>query len=135
MTSGQGNATISDGAQLELGAGTSENVLFSGNTGTLKLDQSQSFTNTVAGLASGDSIDLANFQFSNHPTISNVTGSGNVGSTTKVTVTDGALSVTLALLNQYMNQFAVNSAAYSLAPDHNNASNNGTLFQLARPLR
>jgi hypothetical protein len=86
-------------------------------------------------LAAGDSIDLADFGFSNGPTISSVTGTDNAGSTTDVTVTDGALSVTLALLNQYANQFAVNSSAYSLTADNSNAPNNGTLFQLAAAAR
>ena len=61
--------------------------------------------------------------------LSNVIGTGNAGTTANVTVTDGSLNVTLALLNQYANQFAVSSGAYSLTAD-NNVSNHGTLFQL-----
>jgi hypothetical protein len=97
----------------------------------LKLDNASSFTGTVAGLASGDSIDLANFLFSNNPLITGVSGTGSSGSTlTNVTVQDGSQIVTLHLLNQFANQFAVSPAAYSLVAD-NNAPNHGTVLQLA----
>jgi len=55
-----------------------------------------------------------------------------MGSTTNVTVQDGSLTATLALLNQYANQFAVNASAYSLTTD-SHTPNPGTLFQLATP--
>ena len=129
---GNGTATISGtNAVLEFGAASAENSTFAtGATGMFKLDAAQSLTGTVAGLANGDSIDLANFLFSGNPTIDSVTGTGNSGTTTNVTVKDGSLSATLQLFNQYANQFAVNSAAYSLTAD-NNTPNHGTLFQLA----
>jgi hypothetical protein len=79
-------------------------------------------------LGNTDQIDLANFQFSGNPTISKVTGTGAVNTTTNVTVTDGALSVTLDLLNQLANEFAVNASAYTLKSD--GASTPGTLFEL-----
>jgi hypothetical protein len=41
------------------------------------------------------------FSFSGAPTMSSVTGTGAAGTTTNVTVRDGSLNVTLALLNQY----------------------------------
>jgi hypothetical protein len=126
---GNGTATIGGtDAVLEFGAASAENTTFApGLACMLKLDAAQSFTGTVAGLVSGDSIDLANFLFSNNPTIS-VTGTGNAGSTTNVTVHDGALSATIALMNQFANQFAVNPAAYSLTADNTSASNAGSLF-------
>jgi hypothetical protein len=40
-----------------------------GGNGLLTLDATQSFSGTVAGLAQGDTIDLANFQFSGTPVI------------------------------------------------------------------
>jgi hypothetical protein len=131
---GNGTATIAGTTSiLELAAASAQNVNFAtGAAGTLKLNAASSFTGTVAGLADGDRIDLANFQFSNNPTITNVTGTGAAGSTTNVTVNDGSINVTLALLNQYANQFAVSSTAYSLTAD-NNASNHGTQLQLATP--
>jgi beta-glucanase (GH16 family) len=131
---GGGTATISGkNSVLEFGAASAETTTFSSGAtaGILKLDNASSFTGTVVGLAMGDGIDLANFLFSNNPIITGVTGSGAVGTTTDVTVKDGSLSVTLALLNQHASQFGLNPAAYSLVSD-NNTSNHGTLF-LATP--
>src|SRR5262249_6151196 len=58
-----GNATIEDGARLELGSNTTEDVLFDGKTGTLSLLQSQSFNGQIAGFAGQDAIDLADISF------------------------------------------------------------------------
>jgi hypothetical protein len=101
----------------------------------LTLEQAQTFAGTVAGLATEnstifDAIDLANFQFANHPSITSVTGSGAADTTTNVTVTDGSLNLTLNLLNQYMNQFAVNANAYSLTSDNPGSASAGTLFSV-----
>ncbi|MGC4087286.1 MAG: hypothetical protein QM756_05140 [Polyangiaceae bacterium] len=127
-----GTATISGtNAVLKFSGATTDQVTFSsGASGKLVLNSAQSFAGTVAGLASGDSIDLKNFHFSGSPTISNVSGTGAQGTATNVTVTDGALSVTLALMNQYANQFAVSASAYALSAD-GAGGNAGTLFQLA----
>ena len=57
--SGSGSATISGVGMLELGGTDAQTVTFNG-AGTLKLDGSSDFTGTVAGLAIGDVIDLAN---------------------------------------------------------------------------
>ena len=46
-------------------------------------------------MAGRDGIDLANFAFSSHPSITNVTGTGATGSTTDVTVTDASLTTTI----------------------------------------
>src|SRR5207248_8347309 len=47
-------------ATLEYGAASAEDTTFaSGATGTLKLDQSSSFSGAVSGFAAGDSLDLA----------------------------------------------------------------------------
>ena len=129
---GSGTATISGtNSVLEFGAASPENTTFSPSAlGMLKLDNPSSFTGTVAGLATGDSIDLTNFLFSGGPTIAGVIGTGTVGSITSVTVHDGALTDTLQLLNQFANQFAINPLAYSLVAD-NNTPTHGTLFQLA----
>jgi hypothetical protein len=97
------------------------------------LNQAQTFAGTVAGMATTsssiyDAIDLANFQFANKPSITGVTGTGAVGTTTNVTVTDGALTATLHLMNQYANQYAVSANDYSLTSDHPGSSSAGTLF-------
>jgi hypothetical protein len=131
---GSGSATISGtNSVLEFGAGSAETTTFSSNAtaGILKLDNASSFTGTVVGLAMGDGIDLANFLFSNNPIITGITGSGAAGATTDVTVKDGSVSVTLALLNQHASQFGLTPGAYSLVSD-NNTQNHGTLF-LATP--
>jgi hypothetical protein len=59
-----------------------------------------------------------------------VRGTGAVGTATQVTVDDASLSVTIALINQYANQFAVNASDYDLAAD-NNSQYPGTQLQLA----
>ena len=78
---GSGTATISGtNSVLEFGAASAENTTFSAAIASmLKLDNPSSFTGTVAGLATGDSIDLTNFLFSGGPTIAGVTGTGAVG--------------------------------------------------------
>jgi hypothetical protein len=98
----------------------------------LILDNPSAFSGTVAGLAAGDNIDLPNLAFGTNPIISNVTGSGAIGTTTNVTVADGATTFTLQLLNQYAGQFAVDASAYTLRADNQSATP-GTLFQLAAP--
>jgi hypothetical protein len=56
----QASATVANGATLELTSAYTGTVTFAGPTGTLKLDQSASFTGKIGGqLASGDVIDLA----------------------------------------------------------------------------
>lgn len=130
--SSAGTAAI-DGTNdvLEFDSLASGNIVFAGGaSGTLKLDFAEGFSGTVAGLADGDSIDLANFLFSGTPAISSVTGSGAAGTATDVTVTDGSQSVTLVLLNQFANQFGVDASAYALTAD-STAGGSGTLFQLA----
>jgi hypothetical protein len=130
---GNGTATISgSNSVLEFGGASSQNVAFAnGATGVLKLDNASSFSGTVAGLADGDSIDLANFKYANNPVIASVTGNGSAGSFTNVTISDGGLSATIQLLNQYANQFAVDSHAYSLTGEQMSNPNQGTLIQLA----
>jgi RTX calcium-binding nonapeptide repeat (4 copies)/Haemolysin-type calcium binding protein related domain len=129
---GSATATINGtNALLQFGGATTDEILFGrGATGMLLLNSASSFAGTVAGLASSDSIDLGNFLFSGAPTISSVTGTGAINTDTDVTVTDGSHSATLALLNQYTNQFGVSSSAYTLSADKTGSSA-GTLFQLA----
>jgi len=131
--SGAGQAEIFGTSTLEFGAAAANAVKFeSGSTGALKLDAAESFSGTVAGLASGDSIDLADFAFANGPKIIEITGTGAVGTPTDVTIKDGALHVILQLVNQMASEFSNNASAYSLTPDNNNPTH-GTMFQLAVP--
>ena len=55
-----GSFAVSGSTDLELFGASSANVSFAaGDTGTLNLHDSQSFAGTVAGLALGDYLDLA----------------------------------------------------------------------------
>jgi hypothetical protein len=135
--SGTGSATISGGAILDIGAKVLAGGAIGfaqGSTGALKLDQAQSFAGTVAGLAAGDAIDLANFQLANKPTLAAVSAIIQNGSVVgaAVTVKDGSLNATIDLLNQFGIQYAINPAAYALSSDGLGA-HPGTLLQLASP--
>ena len=114
---GDGQLHIDNKATLELGGPTAEATTFEGKHGTLFLDLANDFTGTVAGMAGRDGIDLANFAFSSHPSITSVVGTGAAGSTTDVTITDASLTTTIYLLNQYANQFAGPASAYNLTSD------------------
>src|SRR6266545_8103468 len=67
-------------------------------TGTLNLDTSSSFSGTVAGMTSQDTIDFAdiNFAMAQKPSYSGNSLSGTL------TVTDGAHTANIALLGDYM---------------------------------
>jgi hypothetical protein len=137
------NASVSSGQTVDFDPMTP-----GAGGGRLILDQAQTFAGTVAGLATRsstfsdaivglprsravyDAIDLANFRFADKPSITSVTGTGAAGTTTNVTITDGALTATLHLMNQYANQFAVNANDYSLTSDNPGSSSAGTLFSV-----
>jgi large repetitive protein len=127
---GNGTATIAGtNAVLEFGAASNQNTTFAaGAQGTLKLDDASNYAGTVAGFVVGNTIDLANFKFSDNPIVTGLTGTGVVGTTTDVTVHDGIQSVILHLVNQTMNEFVNDPAAYVLAQD--NTVHHGTLFEL-----
>ena len=134
---GDGQFLIGQAATLELGGPTAEAVTFEsgGGGGTLYLDKATDFSGTVTGLAQADSIDLADFAFSSHPVITNVTGTGAAGSTTDVTIADGSLTTTLQLLNQYAGEYPIASTAYHLESDHPASPTAGTLFTtVAKPV-
>ncbi len=128
---GTGTATLSGtNAIVELKGTSSEKITFASTTAELKLDAPAGFSGTVAGMEDGDRIDLSSFLYSGTPTISSVTGTGAAGTTTDITIHDGSVNAMLLLLNQYANQFAVSSSAYTLTSD-GTGSTPGTLFQLA----
>jgi hypothetical protein len=80
-------------------AASSTNASFASNTGTLKLDDSQHYTGTVAGLVGQDALDLADINYATvqTPTYLNQTSSGET-----VRVTDGTHTANIALLGNYM---------------------------------
>ena len=102
VSSGQtaGNATISNAAQLELAPGTSENVLFAGDTGMLKLDDSQHYAGQISRIRGRDTLDLADISFSSQLTLGYRANNDNSGGT--LTVNDGMHVANLALLGSYM---------------------------------
>ena len=93
---GDGQLHIDNKATLELGGPTAEAAAFEGKRGTLFLDLANDFTGTVGGMAGRDAIELADFAFSSHPSITSVVGTGAAGSTTDVTITDASLTTTIS---------------------------------------
>ena len=103
------NATtvIGAGTTVELSSAYSGTVYFAGATGTLKIDNSSSFSGTIAGqLAIGDVIDLADISAGANAKISY---SGNESSGT-LTVSDGTHTASIALKGNYsLADFTVSS--------------------------
>ncbi len=99
-------AIINAGATLELGTASAAPVTFFAGTGTLKLDNSSSFSGTVAGMTANDSIDFADINFA---TIQNPMFNGNSSGGT-LTVTDGTHTANVALLGNYMASTFVTSS-------------------------
>jgi FG-GAP repeat len=97
---GTGSATIGNGATLELAAADSGSVVFTGPTGTLKLDNSPAFTGTISGFGAQDVIDLAGIAFGAHTTLGYSPNSNQTAGT--LSITNGAQSVNIALLGNYM---------------------------------
>jgi hypothetical protein len=91
-------STIGAGETLELASAYAGNVAFAASTGTLKLDDSSSFSGTVAGLAAQDLIDFADMNFA---TAQQPSYSGNSQGGT-LTVTDGSHTANVALLGNYL---------------------------------
>jgi hypothetical protein len=96
---GGGNAVIAGGT-LEFGAASDAIVSFApGSAGTLKLDQSQSFTGTINGFSGQDQIDLGDIGFGANSTLGYTANADNSGGT--LTVSDGSHVANIALLGQY----------------------------------
>jgi hypothetical protein len=107
---GGGNASIGVGAQLEVGANASESILLAGSTGTLQLDQSQSFTGQISGFGAQDQIDLTDIAFDPNTTTLGYSGNGDrIGGT--LSVSDGTHAANLALLGSYM------ASSFAMASD------------------
>jgi large repetitive protein len=89
---------IGAGKTMELTGAYSGTVTFAGATGTLKIDNSASFSGTIGGqLAIGDVIDLADITAGANATIS-YSGNNSPGT---LTVSDGTHTVHIALLGSY----------------------------------
>jgi hypothetical protein len=95
-----GNFSLSGTTELELFGASSANVTFaSGSTGTFKLDNSQNFAGSIAGLALGNHLDLADIAFGANTTLGYTPNAGNTGGT--LSITDGTNTANLALLGTY----------------------------------
>ena len=99
VVSSGGSATIAGGT-LEITSGGSVGgaVTFAASSGTLVLDQSTTFSGTVAGMTAQDKLDLRDINFATvhvTPSFTNTT-SGTL------TVTDGTHTAHILLLGNYM---------------------------------
>ena len=98
---------IADGAMLELNSAYSGTITFAGDTGTLKINDSTSFSGTIAGhLAIGNVIDLADITAGANATII-YSGNNSPGT---LTVSDGTHTANIALQGNYS---LANFTAYS----------------------
>ena len=90
--------TISAGATVELSSAYAGAVTFAVSTGTLQLDNSASFSGTVAGMAGQDTIDFADIDPAKvlPPSYSGDASGGTLS------VTDGSHSANIALIGNYM---------------------------------
>ena len=97
---GPGPVTMSvdAGSTFEIASASSAAISFGGTTGTLKLDDSPSFTGTVAGMSANDTIDFADLNFA---TIAKPSFAGTSSAGT-LTVTDGSHTANIALLGNYL---------------------------------
>ena len=90
--------TIAAGATVEISSAYAGAVSFAAGTGTLQLDNSASFTGTVAGMTGSDSIDFADIDPTKVQTPS-YTGDASGGT---LSVSDGTHSANIALLGNYL---------------------------------
>jgi Bacterial Ig-like domain len=96
-----GNFTITGNSEIELFGASDASVIFApGSAGTLRFDHSSTFAGTVAGLALGNYLDLADIAFKSNTAPAYTPNGGNTGGTLKVT--EGASSVNIALLGNYL---------------------------------
>ncbi|SIO49174.1 hypothetical protein SAMN05443247_06378 [Bradyrhizobium erythrophlei] len=108
---GNGSATISGAATFEFAAASAENVSFAaGSTGTLKLDDSASFTGSVSGLTTTTYIDLADLSWAEGQMVASFVGDASGG---RLTVSDGTHSDTINLAGDYTH------SSWTLSQDSN----------------
>ena len=95
------SATITAGGNLDISGASNETVIFAGSTGTLTLDQPQTFAGQISGFngtapdaAHSDVVDLTGFAYGS-TTFSETTSNGNV----VLTATDGSNVATLVFAN------------------------------------
>jgi hypothetical protein len=101
---------ITGSTDLQLLGPSNANVAFgAGSRGTLTFDESQAYTGTVAGLAPGNHIDLADISFGAHTTLGYTPNNSNSGGV--LTASDATHAAKIALLGQYA------AASFAMASD------------------
>jgi hypothetical protein len=92
------SVAIAAGSSATILGPFSGRITFASNSGTLQVDQSSSFSGTVAGMTGQDIIDLADINFAKvqQPSYSGTAAGGTL------TVTDGTHTANIALLGNYL---------------------------------
>ncbi|WP_375313358.1 hypothetical protein WHZ77_09055 [Bradyrhizobium sp. A5] len=99
----------SGGTAHAFGGASVHNVTFAGADATLVLDRASDFSGFISGWQDGDHLDLSDIQFGQGTTLAYAANAGHSGG--KLTVSDGAHTVSLSLLGQYT------AADFALASD------------------
>ena len=101
--------TVGNGATVDLTGPSATTINFAGSTGTLQLDQSASFSGTIAGFGGQDQLDLTDIALSANTTLGYSANSNNSGGV--LSVSDGVIAAHIALLGGYMvSSFVTGSA-------------------------
>jgi len=90
--------TIAAGQTLDLPSASAADLSFASDSGRLKLDDSRSFTGTVAGMTGNDAIDFADIAFSK-AVVPGYSGDSTGGT---LSLTDGTHAANIALLGNYI---------------------------------
>ncbi len=101
--------TIANGASFEIASASEDAVTFGGATGTLQLDQSQSFVGTVAGFGNQDRIDFGDIAYGADTTLEYTANSSNTLGV--LNLSDGVHTASITLLGQY------SAASFAIASD------------------
>jgi len=97
----RGFLSLGGSAEIELFGPSKNHVAFSsGSTGTLQLDDSVQFIGTIAGLATGNFLDLADIAFGANTTLGYAANRFNTAGT--LSVTDGSHTANIVLLGSYV---------------------------------
>jgi len=96
---GAGSAAIAEGV-LKFGSAFSENVAFTGTSGTLQLAKSQSYTGAVSGFSGSDTLDLADISFIAGKTKATFAPNGS-HTAGVLTVTDGTHAAHISLSGSF----------------------------------
>jgi hypothetical protein len=98
--SGDGSATIDGIATMEFGAAVDQDITFDASaSGTLKLDDADSFTGVISGFDGNDQLDFSDVDFGADLTLTYAANQEGTGGT--LTVSDGTDTAHIDLVGQY----------------------------------